>query len=115
MRVGGDNPAVDGFKTGSAGDDDVLAELAGERDALFLEFARRLDAPGLDGVEHLLRPVHELVVVRYRLGLAADGDHRALPAVIGDAIADLTLGRLAARALRRLRHAALAQQHDGSV
>src|SRR5262249_9497756 len=50
-----------------------------------------------------------LVVVRDRLGLAADGDDRAELAVVGDAVADLALGRLAAGALRGPRHPALAE------
>ena len=70
-------------------------------DALLLELGLGADALRVDGVEHVLRVREELVVVRDRLGLAADRDHRALRAVVGEAVADLALGRLAAGALRR--------------
>src|SRR5581483_2133755 len=65
-----------------------------------------------DEIEHLLRVRQELVVVRDRLRLAPDGDHRPLRAVLGEAVADLALGRRAVGALGRLRHPALAQEDD---
>src|SRR6266540_1279220 len=51
----------------------------------------------------------ELLVLRDRLGLAADRHHRRV--VVGDAVADDALGRLAPGALRSRREPALAQQH----
>src|SRR5207247_363916 len=51
-------------------------------------------------------------VLRHRLGLAADGDHRALAAVVGEPIADETFGRLAAGTLRHARLPLFAEQRD---
>src|SRR5581483_12205962 len=65
-----------------------------------------------DRLEHLLRVAEELVAVGDEVGLAADGDHRPLRAVLGEAVADLPFGRCTVGALRRLRHAALAQEDD---
>src|SRR5207302_9376054 len=100
--------AVDGLEAGRAGNGDVLTELRGKLRALGLDLRGRVDACGVDRVEHLLRERLELVVLRDRLGLAADGDHRALRAVVGQAVADEPFGRLAARTLRGTRHALLA-------
>ena len=78
VRVALDECAVDRLKPCGTCDDDVLAELAGKRLALFVELGRRIRTVCLDGLQHLLGEGEELVVVRYRFGLAADGDHRAL-------------------------------------
>src|SRR6476660_4135122 len=94
-----------------ARDLDVLAEPGCELHALVLE--RRRIAAVEHGAQHLLGVREEIVVVRHRLGLAADRGDRA------DAVAhhhaDLALARLAVRALRGGRHAFLAQQLDGLV
>src|SRR5581483_2856162 len=115
MCIGRDERAVDGLEPGRAGDDDVLAELRGQLHALLVQLGLGADALRVDGLEHGLRVREELVVVRDRLGLAADRDHRSLGAVVGEAVPDLALGRLAPRALRRARHALLAQEDDGRV
>jgi len=110
MRVAFHDRAVDGREPGRAGHDDVFSELAGERHPLLIEALLRPDALGLDRLEHLLREREELVVVGDRLGLAADGDDRAALAVVGDSVADLSLGRLAPSALGGAGQALLAQQ-----
>ena len=69
-------------------------------------------APSLDGAQRRCRELLELVVLRDRLGLAADADDRADGAV--DDVADEALGRLAARALAGRRHPALAQERAGA-
>src|SRR5581483_4366078 len=66
-------------------------------------------------LEHGLRVRQELVVVRDRLGLAADRDHRSLGAVVGEPVPDLALRRLATRTLRGARHPLLAQEDDRRV
>src|SRR5204862_129740 len=65
--------------------------------------------------EHLLGVGEELLVVGHRLRLAAHRDHRSPGAVLGEPVADLALGGLAPGPLRGLRHATLAQQHDGRL
>src|SRR5439155_13638054 len=108
-----DQPSVDRLEACGARDDDVLAELAGEHPPLFVEALGSVGTVRLDGLEHLLRERKELVVVRYRLGLAADRDQGPELALVGHAVADLALGRHPARALLRARHAALAQEPLG--
>jgi hypothetical protein len=115
VRVRSDHAAVHPLETGGADDDDVLAELAGELDARILQLGFRAGPAGVDCVEHVLRVREELVVVRHRLCLAADSDQRAPAPVVRQPVADLTLARLAARALRRLRHPLLAQESDGGL
>ena len=65
------------------------------------------------GLQHLLRERLEGLVVRDRLRLAADGDHRARVAL--DPVADEALGGRAAGALGHLGHALLAQQRARGV
>jgi hypothetical protein len=75
-------------------------------------------APGpacLDRLEHLLGEGQELVVVRDRLGLTADGDHRALLRVVVEAVSDLPFRGRAVRALGRAGHTLLAQQANGGL
>src|SRR5262249_34712154 len=69
----------------------------------------------LDELERLLAERLELLVLRDRLGLAADGDHRAAGVVVSEAVTDESLRRRAVCALRGVRHALLAQQDDGRL
>src|SRR5207302_6750213 len=62
----------------------------------------------LDRLESRLREAQELLVLRHRLGLAADRRDRAHRA--GDGREDLALGRLAAGLLARRGNALLAQE-----
>src|SRR5581483_5901560 len=73
MRIGRDARAVHRLESGAADDRDVLAELRRQPDALLLQLALGAEPFRIDGIEHLLRVREELVVVRYRLRLAADG------------------------------------------
>src|SRR5919108_2069128 len=84
-------------EAGRAAHGDVLADLADELDALVLELLGRVGAVPLDGLEDLLGEGQELLVLRHRLGLAADGDQRA--SVLGDPREDDALGGLPAGAL----------------
>src|SRR5437870_5515633 len=108
MRVRGDAPAVDGLEARGADDADGLPERPRELSPLLVETLDRLGSVGLDRVEHLLSERLELVVLRHRLGLAPDGDDRPLLLAVREPVPDETFRRLAARALRRLRHPALA-------
>ena len=63
--------------------------------------------------QHVVRERQEVLVLRDRLGLAADRDDRAVCVVGLDE--DDALGRLAVGALRGGRHALLAQELDGRV
>ena len=67
----------------------------------------------MHGLEHLLREGLERLVLRDRLRLAADGDHRAGVAL--DPVADEALGGGAPGALGDLRHALLAQERAGGL
>ena len=87
--------------------------LAIELDALLLEALDRFRTVGVNRAQHLLGERLELVVLRDRLGLAADPDDRAAAPV--DDEADEALGRRPARTLSRRRHAALAQQRAGAL
>src|SRR5262249_13648518 len=82
-------------------------------DPLVLELLRGLRPVLLDGVEHARDEHEELLVVRYRLRLAADADH------CGDRLVDidrnLALGRLTAGAFRSLGDSLLAQQLRGCL
>jgi len=78
---------------------DVLAELGCELLALLVELLDCSGALPLHRLEHLDGEGEELLVVRDRLGLGADRDDDAELAIVGDAVADLALGRLAAGAL----------------
>src|SRR5207248_8920968 len=77
MDVGAETSAVDRLEASRSRDGDVLAELAGELGPLLVEPTDGLDPLRLDEVEHLLAKRLELLVVRHRLGLAADRDHRS--------------------------------------
>ena len=111
VRVALHEPAVDGDEARRREDDDVLAELWPPSSTRSLSsVADGVGAVRVDDVEHLLREREELVVLRDRLGLAADGDHRAARPSSATRVADLALRRLAAGALARLGHPALAQQ-----
>src|SRR5579859_7581071 len=114
MDVGAEDVTVGRLVAHRVADDDVLPELGDEVHALFLELADGVLAVLLDGVEHALREDHELRVVGDRLGLAADGDHRA-DALLGQVEHDLPLGGLAAGPLGGLREALLADDLDGGV
>src|SRR3954454_5114102 len=93
------------LEAGHVADDHVLAELRHELDAVGLEISGRAEALLRDVVEDALREREELVVLRHRLGLAADADEGSDGAV--DLREDAALGRLAARPLARLREAFL--------
>src|SRR5512142_2171608 len=99
MRVGRDALAVCRLVVRGTDDDDVLAELRREIDTLGLELRLRAGALRVDRLEHALRERLELVAFRDRLRLAADGDHHALRAVLREAVADETLGRITVCAL----------------
>src|SRR4029077_19552576 len=90
--------------------DDVLAELGRELLTLLVQLLFRTRAFTLDRLEHLAREGEELSVVGDRLRLTADGNDHAPLGVLGDAVADLALGRLTAGPLRRARHSSLAEQ-----
>src|SRR3954452_13741204 len=108
MDVGVEHLARLALEAGHVADDDVLSELRYELDTVALEVGGRAQALLGDLVEHALREGEELVVLRHRLGLAADSDDRADGAV--DAGEDTALGRLATRPLARLREASLAER-----
>ena len=108
VRVGVHDLALAGLVALRADDDDVLAQLARNGDAVVLQRLDRLRDRRRHGLEHPLRERLELLVLRDRLGLAADGDHRA-DAVL-DPVADEALGRRAAGTLRHLRHPPLAEE-----
>src|SRR5215211_69790 len=110
VRVAGDQAAVYGLEARGADDPDVLTQLGNELDSLFFQLLEGLGALRLDKPERLLGEPEELLVVRDRLGLAADADDRALPGVVGERVPDLALRRLAARALGGLPQAAFAQE-----
>src|SRR5829696_7726036 len=113
VRVGVDDVAVAGLVALRADDDDVLAQLGSDVDAVLLERVDGVCALGVNRLEHLLRELLEGLVLRDGLGFAADGDHRSGPAL--DAVADEALGRGAAGAFRHLRHALLAQERARGV
>src|SRR5205085_8943751 len=94
----------------AAPDDDVLAELGRELPAFLVELADRVGALALHGLEHLGGKGEELLVVRDRLGLAADGHDDAELGVVGDPVADFALGRLSAGPLGRARQTALSEE-----
>jgi len=99
VGVAVDHGAVDGFEPRRSGDNDVLAELGRELLAFLVELLDCSGALPLHRLEHLDGEGEELLVVRDRLGLGADRDDDAELAIVGDAVADLALGRLAAGAL----------------
>ena len=111
MDVGSDRAAV--VVSLGADDDDVLAELSHQREALLVESGFDSDAVVVNGAQHPLGERLELVVLRDRLCLAADADDRADAAV--DDRADEALGRGPIGSLAGLRHALLAEQRAGSV
>src|SRR5687767_732246 len=113
MGVGADDLAGAGLVALGADDDDVLAELAGEVDAVLLELGDRVRTVGDDSLEHLLREALELVVLGDRLGFGADGHHRSAPVL--EPVADEPLGGRAAGPLGGLGHPALAQDRPGGV
>src|SRR5215204_3782422 len=113
VRVGVDDVAVAGLVALRADDDDVLAQLGSDVDAVLLERVDGVCALGVNRLEHLLRELLEGLVLRDGLGFAADGDHRSGPAL--DAVADEALGCGAAGAFRHLRHALLAQERARGV
>src|SRR5215217_8871928 len=113
MGVGVDDLPRAGLVALGTDDDDVLAELGADVDAVLLEGVDRTGAVRMHGLQHLLRELLERLVLRDGLGLAADGDHRPRPAL--DPVADETLGRGAAGSLGDLRHALLAEQRARSV
>src|SRR5947209_6068797 len=69
-----DHRTVDGFEPRRSRDDDVLAELGRQLLALLVELLDGVGALPLDRLEHLDGEGEELLVVRDRLGLAADGE-----------------------------------------
>ena len=84
VRVRGDEPAVDGLEARATDDDDVLAELGHQLDALVLELLlEAFDALLVGNIEHRLGERLELVVLRDGLRLAADSDHGANSSAIG--------------------------------
>src|SRR5215210_4757972 len=92
---------------------DVLADLPDELDPLVLEPLNGVGPVALDGLEHLLGEGEELLVLRHRLGLGADGHERAMPAV--EPREDGAFGRLTAGALARRGHPALTQERLGGL
>ena len=100
VHVSGEDLVLLGLEADGAAHDDVLAELRRQLDALVLELVGRLLAVLSTASRTRSSEDEELLVVRDRLGLAADGDHRAVRVVEVDR--DLALGRLPAGALRRL-------------
>src|SRR5829696_5076295 len=101
------------LEPGGAADDDVLADLADELLALVLQLVDLAGPLLLDDVHHLVGEGEELLVLRDGLGLAPDGDERA--DTLANPDEDDALRRLAAGALPRLGHAALAQKLLGRV
>src|SRR3954452_8608866 len=110
VRVPVDDGAVDGLEASRSGDDDVLAELAGPLLPLLVELRRGIGAVALHSLEQLGGESAEPLVVRDRLGLAAEGNDDAALGVVGHAVPDLALGRLAAGALGCTGESALPQQ-----
>src|SRR4051794_4537881 len=108
MDVALEDAALDGFEPRRRQDCDVLAELADQPLTLLVEVVDGADAVRVDRVEHLLREVLELRVLRDRLRLAADRDHRRV--ALRDAVADEALARLTTFALRSGCHPSLAQE-----
>src|SRR5215213_5559797 len=108
MDVTFHDAALDRLEARRREDGDVLAELADQLLTLVVETVDRAYAVRVDRVEHLLREVPELRVLRDGLGLAADRDHRRV--ALRDAVADETLARLTTFALRSRRHPPLAQE-----
>src|SRR2546421_2871980 len=108
MDVRRDPRAVDRDEARGPGEADVLAQLGDQRDALLLELLLGPHAVRVDEVEDLLRERPKLVVLRDRLRLAADGDHR--PVVGVHAMLDEAFGGGTAGPLPRLGHALLAQE-----
>ena len=110
VRVAVDDGAVDGLKPCRPRDDNVLAELGRKLLAFLVELLDGVGALPLHGLEHLDREGEELLVVRDRLSLAADGDDDPELGVVGDPVADLPLGGLAAGSLGCARQPALPEQ-----
>src|SRR3954452_879984 len=108
VDVRNEDVAVLTLKAGAVADRDVLAELGDELDPLVLERGGGLGASPGHRVQHVVGEGAERVVVRHRLGLAADADDRPGRAV--DAGEDTALGRLATGPLARLREALLAER-----
>src|SRR5213076_1198849 len=100
VGVAVDDGTVDGFEPRRSGDDDVLPELGCKLLAFLVELLECSGALPLHGLEYLDGEGEELLVVRDRLGLGANRDDDAELAIVGDPVADLALGRLAAGALR---------------
>jgi hypothetical protein len=108
VDVLGERLALAGLHAGGVDDHDVLAHAGDEFRALALQRLERAGTVGLDGLERFLGEREKLGVLRDGLGLAADRGQRA--DVAGDRDEDDALRGLAAGALRRLRHAALAEE-----
>jgi hypothetical protein len=82
VDVLGEKLSVAGLHLGRAADLDVLADAPDQLQPLLLERRDRVGPVGLDRLQDSLGEAQELVVLRDRLGLAADRDDRA--GVAGD-------------------------------